>query len=474
MQVNIFRRKKKLKKILAAIVLTSLTGMTFMPALAVQEVNNNVPKQYKSMIKKSKKVSDDYKYAYVNMDFWSQFNDEILNGYIDKAVKNNYDLKMASLNVKEYYENVRLQFSNELPKLTAGYSPNYVKMPGSSDADWIFATPAIASYEADIFLKNRDKTKSVKKLYEASQFDERAAYISVASAVGTTYLNIVRLDKIVDLQQEIVELRKEIYDLMLKRNREGITSTADTIKANKALVAGETDLIEYQKQRDFLLHQLAVLIGESPANAEELTRTSYDKIAFSGNIPSEISSDVIVQRPDYLKAEKMVEKAGIDVRVAKKEFLPSFNIMGLALFNAANIGSSWTTKNMLASIGAAGMLPLFTGGSLTANLRLKKTEYERVLQNYYKTNLTAIQEVNDALVSVKKDTEKMERTRKQADLEKTDFMYNRDKFNQGVISKLDLIQFKENLLSIDKLVAQQNIECMVDYIGLYKAAGSKL
>lgn len=474
MQVNIFRRKKKLKKILAAIVLTSLTGMTFMPALAVQEVNNNVPKQYKSMIKKSKKVSDDYKYAYVNMDFWSQFNDEILNGYIDKAVKNNYDLKMASLNVKEYYENVKLQFSNELPKLTAGYSPNYVKMPGSSDADWIFATPAIASYEADIFLKNRDKTKSVKKLYEASQFDERAAYISVASAVGTTYLNIVRLDKIVDLQQEIVELRKEIYDLMLKRNREGITSTADTIKANKALVAGETDLIEYQKQRDFLLHQLAVLIGESPANAEELTRTSYDKIVFSGNIPSEISSDVIVQRPDYLKAEKMVEKAGIDVRVARKEFLPSFNIMGLALFNAANIGSSWTTKNMLASIGAAGMLPLFTGGSLTANLRLKKTEYERVLQNYYKTNLTAIQEVNDALVSVKKDTEKMKRTRKQADLEKTDFMYNRDKFNQGVISKLDLIQFKENLLSIDKLVAQQNIECMVDYIGLYKAAGSKL
>ena len=463
-----------MKKMLAAIVLTSLTGMTFMPALAVQEVNDNTPTQYKSMIKKSKKVSDDYKYAYVNMDFWGQFNDDILNGYIDRAVKNNYDLKMASLNVKEYYENVKLQFSNELPKLTAGYSPNYVKMPGSSDADWIFATPAIASYEADIFLKNRDKTKSVKKLYEASQFDERAAYISVASAVGTVYLNIVRLDKIVDLQKEIVELRKEIYDLMLKRNREGITSTADTVKANKALVAGETDLIEYQKQRDFLLHQLAVLIGESPANAEELTRTSYDKISFSGNIPSEISSDVIVQRPDYLKAEKMVEKAGIDVRVAKKEFLPSFNIIGLALFNAANIGSSWTTKNMLASIGAAGMLPLFTGGSLTANLRLKKTEYERVLQNYYKTNLTAIQEVNDALVSVKKDTEKMERTQKQADLEKTDFMYNRDKFNQGVISKLDLIQFKENLLSIDKLVAQQNIECMVDYIGLYKAAGSKL
>lgn len=453
-----------------------MTGMTFMPVLAEDNANNNTPKQFKSMIKKNKnkKSSDEYKYAYVNMDFWSQFNDDILNSYIEKAVRNNYDLKVATLTVEEYYQNTRAQFANELPKLTAGYSPNYMKMPGSSEGDWVFATPAVAQYEVDIFLKNRDKTKSVKKLYEASKFDERAAYISVASAVGTTYLNIVRLDKIIDVQSEIVDARQEIYDLMLQCNREGIASTADTVKANKSLVAGQTDLIEYQKQRDFLLHQLAVLIGESPANISELARTSFDNIAYTGNIPTEISSDIIVQRPDYLRAEKMVEKAGIDVRVARKEFLPSINLTGLALFNASSIGSSWSTKSMLAGIGAAGMLPLFTGGSLTANLRIKKTQYEKILQNYYKTNLTAIQEVNDALVSVKKDTEKMEQTKKQAELEKADYMFNRDKFNEGVISKLDLIQFKENLLSIDKLVAQQQIECMVDYIGLYKAAGSKL
>lgn len=473
----IFSKEKKLKKILATILLMSLATMTFTPVMAednIKQVNNNSPKQFKSMIKKDKKISNDYKYAYVNMDFWNNFNDELLTQYVEKAILNNYDLKIATLNVEEYYQNTRLQFSNELPKLTAGFSPNYVKMPGLTEADWMFATPALAQYEIDIFLKNRDKTKSVKKLYEASQFDERAAYISIASAVGSTYLNIVRLDKLIEIQTEIVELRQEIYDLMLQCNREGITSTADTVKANKALVSGQTDLIEYQKQRDFLLHQLAVLTGESPVNISEFERTPYEKISYTGIIPEEISSDIIVQRPDYLKAEKMVEKAGIDVRVARKEFLPSFNLTGLALFNATNIGSAWTTKNMLASIGAAGLLPIFTGGSLIANLRLKKTQYEKILQNYYKTNLTAIQEVNDALVAVKKDTEKMTQTKKQADLERSDYMFNRDKFNQGVISKLDLIQYKENLLTIDKLVAQQQIECMVDYIGLYKAAGSKL
>lgn len=465
-----------MKKVISIALLASMLGMNFVPVFAMTNSNEptKTPKQFKSMIKKSKKQkSNDYKYAYVNTVWWNNFNDANLSGYIDKAIKNNYDLKMATLAVEEYYQNTKLQFANELPQIGVGFAPYYTKILGAS-WDWGFATPAYVNYEADIFLKNRDKTKSVKKLYEASQFDERAAYISVASAVGTTYLNIVRLNKIIDLQKQIVNLRQDIYNLMLSSNKEGLISTADTVKANKSLVAGQTDLIELQKQQKKLLHSFAVLIGESPENVNELAFTPYDQIKFTGSIPSEISSDIIVQRPDYLRAEKMLEKAGIDVRVAKKEFLPSINIMGIALFNSSDLGSAWSTGSMLGSLAAGAMLPLFTGGKRVANLRLKKTTYERMLQDYYKTNLTAIQEINDALVSVKLDKEKMAETQKQAALERKDFSYNQKKFNQGTISRLDLIQVQENLLSIDKLVAQQNIECMVDYIGLYKSVGSKL
>ena len=336
-----------------------------------------------------------------------------------------------------------------------------------------FAVPAMVSYEADIFLKNRDKTKAVKKLYEGSKLDERAAYISIASAVGTTYLNIIKLDKTIELQEQIVNSRQSIYDLMLIRNKEGLTSTADTIKANKALVQGQTDLIELKKQREKLLHQFCVLLGESPENAHSIERTSLDNLNYQLAVPSQIPSEIITQRPDYVRAELMVEKAGIDVRVAKKEFLPSINILGLALFNAGDIGSVFTTKNMLMGLAGGIMAPLFTGGSLTANLRLKKATYERVLQDYYKTNLVAIQEVNDALVAAKLDKDKMVQTMKQAELEKSDYKYNEHKYNEGTISKLDLIQYHENLLTIDKLVAQQKVECMVDAIGLYKATGSK-
>lgn len=464
-----------MKKIITTALLASMLSMTVMPAVAVSGKNTTTPKQFKSMISKNKKTqqSDDYKFNYVNMNWWGNFNDDLLNGYIEKAVLNNYDLKMATINVEEYYQNVRLQFANELPSAVGGFGPGVFKAPGMTNTSSAFGLPVIVQYEADIFLKNHNKTKAVKKLYEGSKLDERAAYISVASAVGSTYFNIINLDKMISLQEQIVNIRQEIYNLMLIRNKEGLTSTADTVKANKALVAGQTDLIELKKNREKMLNQMCVLIGESPENANSIKRNSLDSINYQLAIPSEIPSEIITQRPDYMKAELMVEKAGIDVKVAKKEFLPSINILGGALFNASDIGSLFTTKNMLLGVGGGLMTPLFQGGSLIANLKLKKATYERILQDYYKTNLTAIQEVNDALVASRLDKDKMTQTTKQYNLEKSDYKYNEKKFNQGTISKLDLIQYQENLLTIEKLVAQQKVECMTDAISLYKATGSK-
>ena len=464
-----------MKKIITTALLVSMLSMTIMPAIAVTEKNSNSPKQFKSMVSKNKKnqKSDDYKFDYVNMNWWGNFNDDLLNEYIEKAVLNNYDLKMATINVEEYYQNVKLQFANELPSAVGGFGSGVFKAPGMTKTQSGFGLPIIVQYEADIFLKNHNKTKAVKKLYEGSKLDERAAYISVASAVGSTYFNIVNLDKMISLQEEIVKIRQEIYNLMLARNKEGLTSTADTIKANKALVAGQTDLIELKKNREKMLHQMCVLIGESPENASSIKRNSLDKMNYQLAIPTQIPSEIITQRPDYMRAELMVEKAGIDVKVAKKEFLPSINILGGALFNAGDIGSLFTTKNMLLGFGGGLMTPLFQGGSLIANLKLKKATYERILQDYYKTNLTAIQEVNDSLVASRLDKDKMAQTMKQYNLEKSDYKYNEKKFNQGTISKLDLIQHQENLLTIEKLVAQQKVECMTDAISLYKATGSK-
>ena len=462
----------KHSKTVAALIITSFLGMNINPAICfAASENKKKNKEPKNKVIKSQ-ISE-YRFDYVNTEWWKSFNDEYLNDYILKAIENNHDLKIATLRVEQYHQMMKLQFANELPQVSAGFSPTGLKLPGTTSTSGMWAFPVMMSYELDLFLKNRDKTRSSKKEWEKSKFDERASYIAISSAVGATYFNIIRADKLIELQKEIINDRKQIFDLMAERNAVGLTSTADLVSANKAYIAATADLSDLEKTRMTLLNNLAVLIGENPDNAAKLQRKSYDD-SYLVKIPESIPSEVIDQRPDYLAAEKMVEKAGIDVRVAKKEFLPSINLIGLAAFGASSLSQAFNWSNMLGLLGGSAMLNLFTGGKKVANLKLKKNVYEQILHDYYNTNLKAIQEVNDSLVSLKQDDKKYKTNRKVFDLEKTDFSYSEDKYNAGLISYLDLLQRRENLLSLNKQVVSNKIDCNIDYIGLYKATGTKL
>ena len=231
-----------MKKITALTLIAALQLGFTAPLFAIEEniqtpetqtVKKETPKKEKKegrfFNKKKKEPDFKIKAQYINTDWWASFQDPYLSEYIALALQKNHDMKIATISTNEYYQNYRIQFGAELPQIGIGFSPALVKMPGTSDSTGAFVLPGIANYEADIFLKNRDKTKSVQKQYEASLLDERAAYISVASAVGTVYFNIVNADKSIELQEEINAQRQEIYDLMLLSNREGLVSSMDNI-----------------------------------------------------------------------------------------------------------------------------------------------------------------------------------------------------------------------------------------------------
>ena len=410
------------------------------------------------------------KYEYINLDWWNGFNDENLNNYISRALENNKDLKIATLRIDEFYQNIVSQRAAQLPTIHAGFLPGYADIGnGAFDS---YAFPIFASYELDIYGKNSNKTSSMRKLWESSILDERAAYISIASAVGSTYINIIKLDAMIDLQEDITNLRKEIFGMMEISNAEGLASTSDLVKANQAYIAGVTDLTEMKKNRTKLLHQLAVLIGDSPNNIEEYVRADYKNYLYSGNIPEVVPSEIIMKRPDYLKAEKMLEKFGIDVKVARKECLPSINLGGLIFFNAQNLGSLFTTSNALWGLGGGLLHPIFAGGKIKANLKSKKIAYEKALKNYEKVNLTSMQEVNDALVSINMDKEKLSKQKNIQTLEQKDFDLSKLKYQEGVIAKLDLNQKEENLLTVNQMIYASEFDCMIDYISFYKAVGA--
>ena len=452
----------KIKKIISIILVAAIfTGFTPIESYA---------------LKKNKPITTEETISsYVNIDWWKNLDDALLTEYILKALSNNQDLKLATLKVEEATEAKNITRANEMPSVSIGAVPALYKIPTQTKSDDLIALPAYASYELDIFGKNRDKTKSQDKLIDITRQKERATYISVVSAVGSTYYNIVKLDKLIEIQDQIIKDRKKIYELMQLSNNEGIVSTADTVRAYKAYLLSETDMTELKKTRGHLLNILAVLTGDSPDNNSDYNRIAFDELVMNKNIPESIPTDVIEARPDYISSEKMIEKAGIDVRVAKKEFLPTFDILGLLSFNSNQFLKKLNWTNAFAFIGANAALPLFTGGAKIANLKLNKNRYKQAVENYQKTNLTAIQEVNDALCDLKLDNEKYNKTLESYNAEQKDFHYTELKYKEGVISNLDLLQKKEALLVTEKLLTSDKTAFFIDQIGLYKAtAGADL
>lgn len=416
------------------------------------------------------------KLDYINICWWENFNDPILKEYIVKAVKCNHDLRKASWQVEEYNQFVKLSFSQELPWLSVSADNILAKTPrlnGNVFQRDIFAVPFWVNYEADFFLKNRDKTKSSKKAYTASQFEEKATYISMASNVATTYVNVIKYDKLIELQKRIVDLRCEIIKREAKQLKQGVITAMEFNDARKNYESAKNSLDDLIKYRGKALNQLAVLIGESACNSECLPRTSFDKFEYHCPVPDCISSDVVFSRPDILAAESKLEKGKIDVRVARKEFLPRFNITGIYSFNTIS-GNFFGWQSTLAYLLTGATQDLFKGGYKIANLKIYKSRYEQLFEAYKQADLTALQEVNDSLLFIKLDTQIDRNTLSKLKIQKNNYLRQQNQYENGVISCPELLVYQESLLNYEKEKVITKTSRLVDYITLYKAVGGKL
>lgn len=416
------------------------------------------------------------KINYVNINWWDNFSDPMLKCYIIKAIENNHDTKKASWQVEEYRQNVKVQFSKELPSISVGatYILNHFQDVLPSTGSNVFAVPFIASYEADIFLKNHDKTKSSKKNYQASKFQEQSIYISLASDVATTYINLIKFDKQIQIQENIVKIKKEQLQREQQKYKRGVTSVPKLNDYKKQYESAKSTLNETIRSRDKALNQLAVLIGESPENASCLKRGYWDEFSYNALIPKCIDSDVIFSRPDILASEANLEKAQIDVRVARKEFLPKININGVYAFS--NLGSTGfgTWNSTLAALLAGATLDLFKGGYKIANLKVYKAKYEEMFESYKQTDLNALKEVNDSLIIIREDSKIDENTTENLAIQEDNYKRSQESYKRGTISYPNLLSEQEQLLNIKNNQINTKTSRIIDYITLYKAVGGKL
>ncbi len=435
------------------------------------------------VVKRKKQPPANYKVEYINQKWWDKFNDPVLTGYIMQASDSNHDIKINALKVKESKENVKEAFGKELP--TFALNANFTRQKFSGNlpfADFFFPSytqnninlPINVNYELDIWGKNHTYTKRVKKQLEIVKYDEKSAFISLTSLVASVYFNTINMDKQLQIQKDVVATRKEIFDLMTINYEHGLSTATEVTLAEKAYTESLSDLETLEKTQNTLLNQLAVLIGNSSEDSMTLKRSSIDNINLLEDLPQTIPSEIIDQRPDILKSEAEMQAAVLDVKLARKDFLPSINLSGLSGFNAYSMSSLFNWQSYVMAGGAGLAQQLFTGGQLKARLRAKKYRYEQMLENYHKTLLTSVQEINDSLVAVKFDTRKNNNNLKRIKFGKSQYDDISYKYKKGAISYLDTLQYKENLLVLEKEQTQSKTDCLIDSLSLYKSVGGKL
>lgn len=449
---------KKLKLIILFICLTLMPTQTFA---------------------KTKNIQDNNDLQYMNLTWWQKFNDQKLNDYLMTIYKNNPDLKIATIKNKQSQQVMKQAFANQLPQLYfngtmqrefTGSTQRFgdVVIPDYNQAHYIL--PLTMSYEVDLWGENYLKTKSLKKQIEMTTQDERASYISISSNFASNYYTLVGIDKLIQNQKDLLEIEQNIVNLEEQKYNSGLCPIAEVLSEKQSLTQMQERLNSLEERQDIVVNQLITQLGDRMLT--KIDRSNYDSISAIPT-PNEISTEYIGNRPDVQKAELYIQKTGIDIKVARRDFLPKFRVYGQIGFNSYDWCRMFAPHTFLSTAGIAPSLDLFTGGYKKAVLKYNKLEYEKALQIYEKAILTSIQELNDAMMSIKTANSNYEKSKERFNLEKEKLDLSNNQYKIGGRAKLDNMKDQQNILIVEEDMVTNNINRVISTINLYKATGGK-
>ena len=392
---------------------------------------------------KTKNIQNNNDLQYMNLTWWQKFNDQKLNDYLMTIYKNNPDLKIATIKNKQSQQVMKQAFANQLPQLYfngtmqrefTGSTQRFgeVVIPDYNQAHYIL--PLTMSYEVDLWGENYLKTKSLKKQIEMTTQDERASYISISSNFASNYYTLVGIDKLIQNQKDLLEIEQNIVNLEEQKYNSGLCPIAEVLSEKQSLTQMQERLNSLEERQDIVVNQLITQLGDRMLT--KIDRSNYDSISAIPT-PNEISTEYIGNRPDVQKAELYIQKTGIDIKVARRDFLPKFRVYGQIGFNSYDWCRMFAPHTFLSTAGVAPSLDLFTGGYKKAVLKYNKLEYEKALQIYEKAILTSIQELNDAMMSIKTANSNYEKSKERFNLEKEKLDLSNNQYKIGGRAKLD-------------------------------------
>jgi NodT family efflux transporter outer membrane factor (OMF) lipoprotein len=420
-------------------------------------------------------------------NWWVQLHDDALNQYIQQALGSNPTLKAAISRIDEskalvgeaksvLLPSLSVQADAERMRTSANISTTTASGSGNSNVAPrrsldIFTFPLQASYELDLFGKNRLKVQSAKKFQEEMTEDRRVVELSVTSAVAAAYVNLLQADALIQTTQDIIDHLNQSIALRQQLYKGGVIPYDTVLVSEETLAQNSQSLAQYKSQQAVFAHQLSILTNLPPQSPNHLERTSLEHLSLPETLFTGLPSKLLTRRPDVVEAELGLEKANIDVKEARREFFPTLDLTNLIGFSAGKLFQMFDWGSRILDAEGALTQTLFTGGYKTSFLHYQKAVAVEQLNNYRSVLLSAFEDVEDSLSLLKaNDTEyqqnlaEIDKAQHFADLANT-------RFSGGAGTKLDLLDAQTQVLTYQLSAEQNKAQSIIDLVSLYKALG---
>jgi multidrug efflux system outer membrane protein len=386
-------------------------------------------------------------------DWWLQFNDETLNGLIASALKNNQNLALIQAKVDEARAVLGITSAEQLPRIglnggasTATQSKE-LGVPAYSNAE-NYKLVGQVSWELDIWGRVRNLSAAARDDLFATQYNQNAAITSLSAEVAQAYFNLRALDARLQITESTIKSRQEAYELRNKRFKGGVTSELDVRQAEVELANAKSTLPDIQRAIANAEGALSILTGQSPKQliAGELERGQMiGSITVPPNIPADLSSDLLLRRPDIAQAESSLRANRARIEAARAAYLPRISLTGLLGVESNQLGNLFNSGARTWSFAGNLAMPLFDNGLTAAQIDQAKARerqaaaaYQLAIQNAFaetRTSLTANQVIGNKVSAVQTQVDALNRQLKLATL----------RYDNGFSSYLEVLDAERNL-----------------------------
>ncbi len=391
----------------------------------------------------------------ISKEWWKEFNDEKLNEVVNLALKNNNDLKLAFIHMEQAAAQLGINFSDLLPKFDANANGTRAKTsinaPSNKSGEVAYGNDfkmgLNLSYEIDLWGKYRDTYFASNAGFKASEYDFEVARLSVISNTIQTYFNLVNAYENENALQEAYEAAKEIYRINDEKFQVGAAGEYELAQARANLESIALQYNEAKLNKENYLKALKIL------TSNDLNDILYKDQAYKVfnlkefDIPTGISSNILLQRPDISSSLEKLTQQNYLVGVARTAFLPSLSLTGLLGFESADLDTLVKGGSKTWNIGGNFTMPIFHWGEIYQNVNLAKLAKDEAFINYENTLRTAFGEIRYALIARKTIRLQFDNAKVSEQSYKRIYEIAKERYDIGEMSLQDYLEARKNWLN---------------------------